>query len=315
VYIRTLTIKNFRCFDQLTLDFSAPITVITGSNGSGKSSLIEALHYGCYLRSFRTHQARALIAFGKETFIVQLLLGQPETAESHLLHIGFAGAKRVVRFDNTLVKSYKEISSVYRAVTISADDFLLIQGEPETRRIFLDQALSLYEPAMVMQLRAARRILEQRNYFLSQKKKLATAASEDEIWTYQLWKATRYIQEQRYIFIGKLCNKMNTLVSEWLDPDILIQLRYAPKKDMLQTDSFDLFLNQNQELFALEQVLGRSCFGVHLDDFAIDFRNRKSRQFASRGQQKLIVMLLKIAYMQLLLEYGEGGGQKYFFAR
>ena len=71
VRITNLQIKNFRCFGSLDLAFDNPITLIEGINGTGKTSLLEALHYLCYLRSFRTHLPQELVQFGHDNFFIK----------------------------------------------------------------------------------------------------------------------------------------------------------------------------------------------------------------------------------------------------
>ena len=110
--LNRLTIKNFRCFTDFVVDLSAPLILIEGANGSGKTSLLEAMHYACYLRSFRTHSPRDLICFGQNTFFIKADFSDEVsggTSESQELHIGFSGKKRLVKLNQKAVGSYKEL--------------------------------------------------------------------------------------------------------------------------------------------------------------------------------------------------------------
>ena len=118
-----LHIKNFRCFNTLELDFTTPITLIEGLNGTGKTSLLEALHYVCYLRSFRTHIPSELVQFGQEHFFIRAQL-QKEDHEQHNLQVGFSHKKRLVKVDEKSIGSYKEILNYYRIVTLTEDDLI-----------------------------------------------------------------------------------------------------------------------------------------------------------------------------------------------
>ena len=90
-----ITLNNFRCFDKASFDLDAPIVLIHGSNGTGKSSLLEALHYLCYLRSFRAHSSRELMRFGEDDFFIKerFRAGMPQ-ALNYDLHVGFTKKKR-----------------------------------------------------------------------------------------------------------------------------------------------------------------------------------------------------------------------------
>src|SRR6185295_13170338 len=93
----------FRCFEDISVDLSSPIVLIAGPNGTGKTSLLEALYYGCYLRSFGTHLTRDLIALTKESFFLKLTLHNQSLQGSldHTISIGFSDNKRLVKIDNT----------------------------------------------------------------------------------------------------------------------------------------------------------------------------------------------------------------------
>jgi DNA replication and repair protein RecF len=155
MHINSLTLKHFRCFSDQTISFQAPLVLLEGANGSGKTSLLEALHYACYLRSFRTRTTQELIQFGSTAFSLQVeLAGQAEGTTK--LTMGYAAAvqdgapKRLVKVDGAPVHSYKDLVSLYRVVTMTDDDLLLITGLPEVRRSFLDAAITLTHPEHVL---------------------------------------------------------------------------------------------------------------------------------------------------------------------
>ena len=162
--IHHIHLKNFRCFADFSLAIEKPIVIITGDNGSGKSSLLEAIHYGCYLRSFRTHTPGELIHFGDTSFFMKFEV--ESVFMRNTLQIGFAGKKRLVKIDQKTITSYKELAQFYRIVTLTEDDLFIIKGGPEIRRFFIDQAIALQNPEFVTVMKQYRAVLEQRNSFL-----------------------------------------------------------------------------------------------------------------------------------------------------
>src|SRR5579863_9021361 len=137
-----IQLKDFRCFDQREVDLDSPIVLIHGFNGTGKTSLLEALYYACYLRSFRTHLSRDLIALGKDSFFVKFLIrdNSENNVVDNTIQIGFANNKRLVKVNDKTAVSYKDILAYYRVVSLTEDDLKLIQDGPEERRSFIDQA-------------------------------------------------------------------------------------------------------------------------------------------------------------------------------
>ena len=312
--IKELTLRQFRCFQERTIQFDGRIVVVEGLNGSGKSSLLEALHYGCYLRSFRTHLNRDLIHLGKDYFFINVAF-QPElSAVTDQIQVGFSGPEgKVVKYNQKLVQSYKELNDHFRIVTLVADDIALIQGSPELRRDFLNYAILLHDPNVMATFKRYKQILDQRNSMLSQQRHGNLAQSEEfAIWTKNLWQESVYIRSLRISYLQSLENAVNNLLTTYFagpdTVDLSVRFTYSSKNIKDEDQGFDSFwLDYKKNQLVTEQEWGRSLFGVHLDDFTIIFQSKKARVFASRGQQKLLVLLIKIAQLAQLSLTGEPG--------
>ncbi len=294
--IQQLQIKNFRCFSSINLDIDHPIIVFEGPNGSGKTSLLEALHYLCYLRSFRTHSPRDLVHLEASSFFIKAQLADRVGTKTDI-QVGFSGKKRLVKVDQRAIQSFKELMNYYRVVTLTEDDLTLIKGGPDVRRAFIDQALVLFDPEVARQLRTFKTVLENRNALLMGG---GGYSSSFELWTGQLWEQSRELQIKRKGLLGLLEKQVNELLFSHFGQkeDLNITLSYEAKNN--EATSLDQFL-ATATFFEEEFRLRRSLFGAHLDDFVITFCQKKSKVYASRGQQKLIMVLLKIAQMKELL--------------
>ncbi len=298
--ITQLYIKQFRCFSDITIPCNYRAILIVGNNGSGKTSVLEALHYVCYLRSFRTHSPRELIQFDQETFFIKLNFKQHETdALDRELQVGFSAKKRLVKLDQKAIASYKELLDYYRVVTITEDDLELIKGGPEYRRMFIDQALFLVDHSYTEQLKKYRHILENRNALLQQQR---VDEQSYQLWTEQLFDASQHLAQKRVAWLAVIEQKVITLLREYIDPDLSIRLEYTSKKNAFGS-SYEQFMASNSSLYVQEHRFRRSLFGVHLDDLLINFQGKKSRQFASRGQQKLVTLLIKVAQIQSMGDF------------
>jgi DNA replication and repair protein RecF len=291
----TVQLKQFRCFSERTFDLDAPLVYICGSNGSGKTSLIEALHYACYVRSFRTPSYRELSSHATDSFFIKLMVRS--TTDMDQIQVGCYGSKRLIKVNQKRIEFHKDLIQHYRAITITEDSLKLVQEGPIERRAFLDTALALNDATYADALRLMQATLEARNAALHTgvwKPDLYT------IWTQQLWERASGVQAYRILFLRKLEQEVRQLIATYFDGEFDIEFTYQPKR-MITGATYDEFMGANTTLKNEELRFRRSLFGAHLDDINITFRHTKARSFASRGQQKLIVILIKAAYSKLLI--------------
>lgn len=296
MFIKQLYLKNFRCFPEKTVSFTSNIVVIEGPNGIGKTTLLEALHYACYLRSFRTYTPRDMLQFDQQHFLVKIIFEHTELdqATQSSLQVSFFDKKRLVKLNDKALSSYKELMDHYRIITLTEDDLGLVKLGPDVRRQFIDQAILLYNPTYLSHIKEYKIIVDNRNKLLQN---MQISKDLYEIWTEQLWQKTVMLQSERIAFIKSLQEEVTALLALHV-PDVEIIFTYVPKKKSAQT--FQEFITQQPTLFEQEKRFGRSLFGAHLDDVEISFRGTASRTFASRGQQKLIILLIKIAQVKAL---------------
>lgn len=296
MFIKQLYLKNFRCFQEKTVQFTSNIVVIEGPNGIGKTTLLEALHYACYLRSFRTHTPRDLMQFDQKHFLVKVVFEHVELDQvtQSTLQVSFFDKKRLVKLNDKALSSYKELMDYYRVITLTEDDLELIKLGPDVRRQFIDQAVLLYNPNYLSHIKEYKTIVDNRNKLLQN---MQISKDLYDIWTEQLWQKTAILQSERIAFIESLQQEVTALLKLHV-PDVKIIFTYLPKKKTAL--NFKEFIAQQPTLFEQERRFGRSLFGAHLDDVGITFRGTASRTFASRGQQKLIILLIKIAQVKAL---------------
>lgn len=296
MFIEQIELKHFRCFTHKVVSFDSDVVVIQGLNGSGKTSLLEAIHYSCYLRSFRTHSPKELLQFQHENFFIRMSFASCNDSIdlTHQLHIGYADKKRLVKLNDKALNSYKELMDYFRVVTVTEDDLNIIKLGPDVRRDFFDQAILLYDALYLQLLKEYKTVLENRN-------KILQFSSVDKdmylIWSEQLWCKSAAMQKARQQFMCLLQREVDSLLKAYVPYDVAIIFSYNSKY-ALGTSFEDM--RSKKDLFEFEKRFGRSLFGAHLDDIHITFQGSMSRIFASRGQQKLILLLIKIAQLRIL---------------
>ncbi len=318
MYIKKLTLKNFRCFTDRQFDLDGQFVFVQGNNGIGKTTILEALHYGSNLRSFRTMQQNDLITFGERYFFLSIDV-ESHDLERTTINVGYSAEEgRQVKLNAQPIQTHKELAQQIRVITLTAEDIQLVSGYPEKRRSFMQHSLMLDDQAHVQLTKKFQVILDQRNSKLFTLKKqgyqgelarrsLGVGWDELLIWTEALWRETITIQEKSIKALAFLEKQVNSFLTSYFqksEQGLKIALNYNAKQVSTDEQWETFKVRYEKELVFAELATGRSGFGVHLDDFTITFQQQKARGFASRGQQKLIVFLLKIAQMQQIINQG-----------
>jgi Recombinational DNA repair ATPase (RecF pathway) len=237
-----------------------------------------------------------MIAHGQESFFVKLQVteGSYLLSTEHEVQVGFAGKRRSVKLNQRPISTYKELMDSYRIITVTEDDLGLIAGGPEVRRNFLDAAIVLGNPLFAKTLSELKRVTEQRASLLYQR-----SSNQDvyRLWTEQLWEKSLVVQQERIALLARVLSEAKALIQEMFQSAYSLDMAYTPKMS-LEAATFDDWGLAHPTLRNDEMLSGRSLFGAHLDDFTIRFQDAHSKMYASRGQQKLIVMLIKMAQVK-----------------
>ncbi|OGB86149.1 hypothetical protein A3J41_00560 [candidate division TM6 bacterium RIFCSPHIGHO2_12_FULL_38_8] len=293
MFLQELQLQQFRCFADKKLYFSAPITLITGNNGIGKTSIVEAIYYLSYFKSFRSHLVSDLMQTGTESFFLKGQFRLQNLNEEHSIQIGYSQKRKSIKFDQKQLSSHRQVLELFQVVTLTEDDIDLIKGYPAGRRAFIDQAVLLANPQALQVYREFKQILACRNAFL-ERYQHNIDRTEFAIWTQKLLEISCKIQQMRQDLMSQVQAQVNELIEQFFDGIYRISLAYEPKLPILGQNS-EVCLRAIEGLFYQERGLKRSLFGAHLDDLVFQINGQKARIFASRGQQKLICLLCKLS--------------------
>jgi DNA replication and repair protein RecF len=294
--ITKLVCRNFRCFPLLALAFDNPYIIIEGSNGSGKTSLLEAMHYACFGRSFRTHNIRELLSMKSENAAVTVMLEQEKF--THTVYRSFSLQERLVKINDKAATTSRDILDVFRIITLTEGDMALMQDAPEVRRLFLDQILFFLDPTYTTHLQFLKHTVSSRNALISQGK----SQNNDlfELISKQLWDCSLIIANQRTKILKEIESIILQYIGIFFSHDTALQCSYYIKnRDAVSYDAWHQLYAAS--IFSLENHrYKRTLFGAHLDDIHVYHNEKLVRNYSSRGQQKLFLTLFKIAQLALI---------------
>ncbi|MEM8984522.1 MAG: DNA replication/repair protein RecF, partial [Pseudomonadota bacterium] len=281
--LRTLQVQNFRCIGSASLEFAANCTVVTGENGAGKTSLLEAIYTLSRGRSFRSARRDQVIQHGSAAATIFAVLGVGHTTRRVGLEVG--RSERRVRIDGQDRTSIGEITQILPVQLIDPTVHTLIEGGPDRRRQFIDFGVFHVEPAFMETWSQYRRAVSQRN------SALRAMASESELdsWDASVAKLADKLTAMRESGLALLDDHWPALVDRVLpETDVSLSFKKGWKGDV----PLAALLREHR---SRDRESGLTGDGAHRADLRIDFRSRVARHQVSRGQQKLLATALVIA--------------------
>ncbi len=312
MFLQHLHLQNFRNYQSQSVAFSAPKTILLGDNAQGKSNLLEAVELLATLKSHRTSRDRDLVLEGAATSCVQAQLSKDIGISELRLVLRKSGRRAVIRNGETLKRQQDFLGSL-NAVQFSSLDLDLVRGGPSERRIWIDTLLTQLEPIYAYILQQYNQVLRQRNAFIKQHS--APDYPPPDTTQMALWDAqlaatgTRVIRRrsrglQRLVPLAQSWHRAISGDAENLvityEPNVPMPIEAAAVEEEAPAVIQQAFLEKIQSRAIAEFHQHTSLVGPHRDDVAFSINQTPARQYGSQGQQRTLVLALKLAELELI---------------
>jgi DNA replication and repair protein RecF len=304
MYLKTLHLRHFRNYADQQVEFSAAKTILVGNNAQGKSNLLEAVELLSSLRSHRTSRDRDLIRDGEAIAQVTGHL-EKDMGAVDLAMILRQNGRRTVALNSLNLRRQLDFLGTLNMVQFSSLDLDLVRGGPEQRRRWLDSLLVQLEPIYAYVLQQYTQILRQRNALLKARQKADQSphSSELALWDAQLAIAGSRVIRRRARVLQRLVPFAQSWHQSISGSTEQLEIRYAPNVELVEDDPEALqkaFLDKIQQRAIVEQHQGTTIVGPHRDEVEFTINNTPARQYGSQGQQRTLVLALKLAELKLI---------------
>ncbi|WP_455365378.1 DNA replication/repair protein RecF [Kaarinaea lacus] len=287
--IEEIAINNFRNLIHVRLHPSSSTNLIIGNNGSGKTSLLETIYYLGTARSFRTPHSKFLINHDAKEFTVYSKIAN----DGSEIGVGIARDKNHIKIKiaNQVVNSASRLAELLPVQLINPDIHKLMEEGPRYRRRFIEWGVFHVKPTYLGLWQQCTHILRQRNAAL----RLAASSKELNYWDQALEEVSEKITLLRLDYLNQLQPVFEQLSGEIQGlAKITIGLKQGWPEQSALIDAL-------HETRASDQKKGFTQYGPHRADLKIMAGSLRAKDVVSRGQQKLIAALLKLAQLKCLL--------------
>lgn len=291
----SVQINNFRNIEDLSLSPNSKLNIFVGANGSGKSSILEAIHYLGFARSFRTIKHKNVIQRDKERFTVFAQV----VSEQNIKKLGFSRAiddSCMVSVDGQRSKLAVDMVSHLPVQIFTPQSSDLVLGSPRLRRKYYDWLMFHVEHDFAQNYSNYRRCLLQLNAIYKRSLKFSDEV-HNNYWLQNLVKFGEQLTEKREsLIMGDFLQSLHKNLAEFL-PEFSFEISYY--KGWEKGLSFSDSINKN---FDKDKKNGFVGVGPHKSDLRIKVDGVLAQEILSRGQIRMLVAAMQIAQTQYLFE-------------
>ncbi|BAZ45848.1 DNA replication and repair protein RecF [Chondrocystis sp. NIES-4102] len=315
MYLKRLHLHSFRNYRDRSIEFTARKTILVGNNAQGKSNLLEAIELLATLKSHRTSRDRELVL---ETADLGQIVATVERAYgvSELSITLRKQGRRTVAINQESLRRQLDFLGILNAVQFSSLDLDLVRGAPDSRRNWIDGLLIQLEPIYASILQQYNQVLRQRNALLKQIRTQPQQSLDEDANTIQDYEPQLKLWDEQLAAAGSRITRRRARVIARLSPiaqywhkrisgDEHLEINYLPNVEWTEDEASKVqqaFLNKIEQRRIAEQFQGKSVVGIHRDEIEFTINKTPARYYGSQGQQRTLVLALKLAELKLIEE-------------
>jgi len=306
MYLSSLRLVDFRNFKELEVSFSNSVNILYGDNAQGKTNLLESIFLLSNLKSERAVRDQQIIMHAKPlAYLKGVFVTGAGPVEREI--ILYTDRKKIVKEGGNQKNRWSQMCEDISAVFFSPDDLRLVKGEPSFRRKFLDNMIYQIKPGYIKYLQVYYRVMSQRNTLLKSVKKNHSLSNIIDPWDLQLCDVGSRILAERLGFIETNGPDIHGIFNRFTGGRPGLSINYVSSINFESRDSIKQdFLKALKNAREKDVARAFTGSGPHRDDIFFLLDGHDARFFGSQGQQRLLVLCLKMAQAGILArEKGE----------
>ena len=302
--LKNIELKNFRNYDDFFFSFEKQKTLIIGENAQGKTNILEGIYYLSALDSIRIKKDSELIKFGEDFSKIKANVVK-NGAEIELEVLIQPPKNKIIKVNGLKKTKHSEFQRVLSVVNFSSSDLMLLRGEPAFRRKWLDNAICQIYPIYADKLAKYNKIRLQKANLLSN-----YPVNLDMLEVFNSQQATIganiiYLRNKFLGELNKIANKKHAKIAQNEELEAKYECEFLTSSDISPKEIETALIQKMNELKEDEIRRAQCLIGPHRDDISYLINGVDAKKFASQGQQRTIVLALKLAELDIIKEKNE----------
>lgn len=305
VTFANLALRDFRCYSILELELNPGLTLVAGSNGEGKTSLLEALGWLATGHSFRDVPDAAMVRTGGASAIVRTTIRRADTSRSIEAEIRPIGANRILVNAKRIAK-LRDLLGAVRVTIFAPDDLELVKAGPAKRRAYLDDLLVALTPRFDAVRSDYDKVLRHRNALLRTGVTTQEERTTLEVFDQRLTQFGSEIVHGRIELIAQLEGPLTRAMGDLAEGELAYGSTYVaewaenlpqPKGEIAEVFGNALTARRRQEI-----QRGTTLVGPHRDEWTLGLNGLSARTHGSQGEQRTLSLALRLGAHHLVAE-------------
>ncbi len=291
--VKSIELKNFRNYEDLSLKLDDKTNIIYGNNAQGKTNILESIYLAGTSKSHKGSKDKEIIKFGNEESHLRCMVDKSGISYQIDVHLRKNKSKGIA-INGIPVKRYSELLGILNIVFFSPEDLDIIKRGPAERRKFVDLELCQLDKVYLHNLTNYNKVLSQRNKLLKEIYFQPNLEDTLSIWNMQMVNYAREIIQRRRKFIEELNEIASQVHSKLSGNRENFFVDYEPSQS---EDTLEAKLEENIERDKKQKT---TSVGPHRDDICFKINDVDIRKYGSQGQQRTAALSLKLAEIELV---------------
>ena len=300
--IKSITLKHYRNYDQIQVNFDQKLNIIIGDNAQGKTNLLESVYVSSFGKSFRTTKDSDLVKFDQLFTHVKLVIERENGREETIEYRINQKSKKEFLINGVNITKISELLGNLNIILFYPDDLKLIKESPNERRRFLNRELSHISKLYCADIIEYNKILFQRNELLKRIPYKPELKDTLDVWDAQLSEKGSRIILRRHQFIQDLNRISNDIHSKVTKGREILSIDYQTEIDEILSldDVKKNLMNKLSKNMDQDIKRGFTSVGPHRDDMDIKINGMSIKSYGSQGQQRTAALSLKLSEIEIV---------------
>lgn len=291
--VKSIELKNFRNYQDLTLNFDKGTNILYGNNAQGKTNILESIYVGGTTKSHKGSKDKEMLKFDTDEGHIRIYVSKQDRDFQIDMHLKKSRSKGIA-IDRNPIKKASELFGILNIVFFSPEDLNIIKNGPQERRRFIDSELCQLDKIYLSDLTKYNKILNQRNKLLKDIYTRPDLKDTLPVWDLQLMEYGKKIIHRRSMFIHEMNEIVTPIHNSISGGKEKLILTYEPN---IEDISFENELSRAKDR---DLRTGQTSIGPHRDDMSFSIHDVDIRKYGSQGQQRTVALSLKLAEIDLV---------------